>query len=262
MKIRRLFLPLAAFLLLPAAAWAYRPFVSTDAAVADVKELEIEIGYFNLERNKGNSTFIIPQAVLNYGVIHNLELVAEFAVEEPRHSSTRLVDFALSLKAVLKEGILQEKDGVSFAVEAGALLPSTNKEEKRFGFQGIGILSGRLAPLTAHVNFGGGVDRAHHNPFVVWGVIAELPVAPTFRLVGRSTARASAATPARVPVCSASFGRLHCEIYLSTLVSAEASPALRRHGPSRRGSPARFRSRPPKVNDRIGAGGKSRQRAI
>src|SRR5258706_4718538 len=184
MKIRRLFLPLAAFLLLPAAAWAYRPFVSTDAAVGDVKELEIEVGYFNLERNKGNSTFIIPQAVLNYGVIHNLELVAEFAVEEPRQSSTRLVDFALSLKAVLKEGILQEKDGVSFAVEAGALLPSTNKEEKRFGFQGIGVLSGRLAPLTAHVNFGGGVDRAHHNPFVVWGVIAELPVAPTFRLVG------------------------------------------------------------------------------
>src|SRR5439155_13962222 len=113
-------------------AWGYRPFVSTDAAVADVKEMEIEIGYFNLERDRGNNTFIIPKAVLNYGLIHNLELVGEFAVEEPRHGSARLADPALSLKAILKEGFLQEKSGVSFAVEAGPLLPSTTKEENRF----------------------------------------------------------------------------------------------------------------------------------
>ncbi len=30
----------------------YRPFVSADAAVADLKEIEIEIGYFNLERDR------------------------------------------------------------------------------------------------------------------------------------------------------------------------------------------------------------------
>ena len=34
----------AGFLLLPTCAWAYRPFVSTDAAVADPKEVEIELG--------------------------------------------------------------------------------------------------------------------------------------------------------------------------------------------------------------------------
>jgi len=27
-------------------AWGYRPFLATDAAVADPKELEIELGYF------------------------------------------------------------------------------------------------------------------------------------------------------------------------------------------------------------------------
>jgi hypothetical protein len=59
---------------------AYRPFVSTDAAVADVKEMEIELGYFNWARDRGKSTFIVPQTVLNYGLVKNLELVGEFSV--------------------------------------------------------------------------------------------------------------------------------------------------------------------------------------
>ena len=164
-------------------AWAYRPFVSTDAAVADVNEMEIELGYFNWEREKGNTTFIFPKAVLNYGVIHNFEIVGEFAVEEPGHGSVRLVDAALSIKAVVKEGVLQEKDGVSFAIEAGPLLPSTNKDEKGVGFEGIGILSGKLEPVTYHVNLGGGVDR-EHDPFAVLGLIVELPITPKLRLVG------------------------------------------------------------------------------
>jgi hypothetical protein len=107
------------------AAWGYRPFIATDAAVADPKEIEIELGYFNLERDTGKNTFIIPKVVLNYGLIRNLELVGKFAVEEPSHGSVHLADPALSLKVVLKEGVLQEKPGVSFAVEAGPLLPAT-----------------------------------------------------------------------------------------------------------------------------------------
>ena len=170
--------------LTPASAWAYRPFVSTDAAVADFKHMEIELGYFNWARDRGKNTFIVPKVVLNYGLVQNLELVGEFGVEGPPRGSVQLADPALSLKAVLKEGVLQEKSGVSFAVEAGPLLPSTNKEENRFGFEGIGILSGKLGPFTYHVNFGGGVDRARNNPFVIWGVIAELPLAPRLRLVG------------------------------------------------------------------------------
>jgi hypothetical protein len=88
------------------------------------------------------------------------------------------------LKAVLKEGVLQEKGGVSFAVEAGPLLPSTIKEESRFGFEGIGALSGKSGGVTYHVNLGGGLDRAENNPFVIWGVIAEVPVAAKVTLVG------------------------------------------------------------------------------
>ena len=50
-------------------AWGYRPFIATDAAVADPKELEIELGYFTWERDRGKNTFITPKVVLNYGVI-------------------------------------------------------------------------------------------------------------------------------------------------------------------------------------------------
>jgi len=152
--------------------------------VADPKEIEIELGYFNLERNRGKNTFIIPHIVLNYGLVRNLELVGEFGVEEPPHGTVRLQDTALSLKAVLKEGVLQEKPGVSFAVEAGPLLPSTGREEKKVGFEAVGIISAELSPVMLHLNLGGGVDRAQTNPFMFLGVIGELPIAPKLRLVG------------------------------------------------------------------------------
>ena len=165
-------------------AWGYRPFLATDAAVADPKELEIELGYFIWERDRGKNTFITPKVVLNYGLIRNLEAVAEFDVEEPSHGSVRLEDPALSLKAVLKEGVLQEKPGVSFAVEMGPLLPATARGEKKVGFEGTGIISGELSPVMLHLNLGGGIDRMDNNPFVIWGVIAELPIVPKFRMVG------------------------------------------------------------------------------
>ena len=172
-------------LLLPApSAWGYRPFVSTDAAVADPKEMEIELGYFNLEHAKGRNTFIVPKVVLNYGIVKDLEVVGEFEVAKPPDEDIQLVDPGLFLKGVLKEGVLQEREGIGFAVEVGPLLPSTTQGERRFGFEGIGILSGRLAPFTYHVNFGGGVDRAGSNPFVIWGLIVEFPVLPNFRFVG------------------------------------------------------------------------------
>jgi hypothetical protein len=164
--------------------WAYRPFVSTDAGVADFQEAEIELGYFNLERSQGQDTFIVPSTVLNYGVVHRLEAVVQFNIETPTNENARLVDSELSLKGVLKEGILQEKEGASVAIEAGLLLPSMVQGERRFGFEGVGILSQRLFPFILHINLGGGVDQANTNPFFIWGVIGELPATPKFRFVG------------------------------------------------------------------------------
>src|SRR5215467_12360667 len=90
----------AIVLSLPVPCFAYRPFVSTDAAVADVHEVEIELGYFNLERDKGRNNFIVPTIVLNYGFLPNIEAVGEFVVRENAHDRARVGDAALSLKAV------------------------------------------------------------------------------------------------------------------------------------------------------------------
>src|SRR5437870_13234632 len=166
---------------MPACAWAYRPFVSTDAAVADPREVEIELGYFNLERAGGKNTIATPSMVLNYGVAKNLELVGELRLQAS--PDVEITDPALSLKGVVKEGVLQDKPGLSIAVEAGLLLPSTLPREHGVGFEAIGIVSGKLAPVTVHVNGGGGLDRDGHA-FAIWGVIGELPLHSKLRLVG------------------------------------------------------------------------------
>src|SRR5262249_55192962 len=109
--------------LLASSAWGYRPFISTDAAVVERARMEIELGYLTLVRTQGEKTFMIPQVVLNYGLAPTLELVGELKGEEGPETGPQLIDPALSLKAVLREGILQEKAGASVAVEIGLLLP-------------------------------------------------------------------------------------------------------------------------------------------
>src|SRR2546427_13136317 len=77
----KVLLALCAVLLIPASAWAYRPFVATDAAVADPREVEIELGYFTLRRSRRGNTIATPSMVLNYGFAKRLELVGEFRLE-------------------------------------------------------------------------------------------------------------------------------------------------------------------------------------
>ncbi len=175
---------LLCWLIVPSSSWAYRPFISTDAAVADPQEVEIELGYFTLEREKGENSFVIPRVVLNYGLFRNWEAVAEFAVRRAPDADVNLIDPAVFLKSVLKEGVLQGKEGVGFAVEVGPLLPSTEKGERKFGFEGIGILTDKLGPFMFHLNGGVGVERSTGDVVGIWGVIAEVPVAKGLRLVG------------------------------------------------------------------------------
>jgi len=176
-------------LLLPASAWAYRPFVSTDAAVADPREVEIEAGYFTLEQSGHDHRIATPHLVVNYGFLKDWEAVAEFSVQTS--PDAEIVDPGLFLKAVLRQGVLQEKPGPSVAIELGPLLPSTVAGEHGVGFEGIGIVSARLSPFVFHVNGGGGIDRSDARPFGVWGVIGELAVHPKLRVVaevnGQST---------------------------------------------------------------------------
>src|SRR6266566_99895 len=172
----KILLPLLAVLLIPASALAYRPFVSTDAAVADPREVEIEFGYFNLERTRRENTITTPSVVLNYGFAKNWEAVGEFRIESSP-------DFEITDPGLFFKGVLKEREGVSVAIEAGPLLPSTLPHEHGVGFEAIGIVSGKVAPVTVHVNGGGGLDRDDRHAFAIWGVIGELPVHPKLRLV-------------------------------------------------------------------------------
>lgn len=169
----------------------YRPFVSTDAAVADPKEMELELGYLNLERADKENIFIVPHVVVNYGISQDWEVVGEFRVQKPPDAAAKLVSPGLFLKGVLREGVRQQQKGVSVAIEAGPLLPSAAPEQNRFGFEGIGILSGEWRRFTYHLNIGGGVDRQKTNPFVLWGLIGEFSLLPSLRLVGEVSGESS-----------------------------------------------------------------------
>ena len=169
-------------LLLALPAQAYRPFDSTDADVADAGELETELGYFTVAHFRGEDTYLIPKVVLNYGITDTLEIIGEFDVEKARGRSAEIVDAALLLKGMLRRGVLQDEQGLSVAFEAGLLVPSADGD--RSGFEGIGIVSGELAGVTYHLNFGGGIDTADTARFVVWGAILERPLNRGLRLVG------------------------------------------------------------------------------
>ncbi len=84
-------------LLSPAWAWAYRPFVSTDAAVAEPKECEIELGYFNLEHTRHENTITTPSLVLNYDFITSWEAVAEFTVEACARCASFVLSYGLDM---------------------------------------------------------------------------------------------------------------------------------------------------------------------
>ncbi len=161
---------------------AYRPFDSTDADVADPNELEVELGYFTVEHSGAEDTFVMPQLVLNYGLTSTLEVIGEFDVEKPSGKKAEIVDAAVLLKGLLREGALQDQQGISVAVEAGVLIPSTGND--RFGVEGIAIVSGSLSRFTYHLNFGGGLDKEAGQTFTILGAILEYPVRPNLRLVG------------------------------------------------------------------------------
>ena len=63
-------------------AWGSRPFVSTDAAVVDPKEVGIALGSCTLERTQGEHTFTMPSLVVHDGLLTTIALVGELRVQE------------------------------------------------------------------------------------------------------------------------------------------------------------------------------------
>src|SRR5262245_30997225 len=125
-------------------AAAYRPFVSTDAAVAEPGDVEVELGYVGFRQNHGRSTIIAPTVIGNLGLVRDLELVAETKATHQLDGAHRsqAEDTAVSVKWVVREGALQDRGtGPSLALELSLLVP-TATGERQPGGEVIGIASG------------------------------------------------------------------------------------------------------------------------
>jgi len=156
---------------------AYRPFDSTDADVAHAGEAEIELGPLHYLR-EGSSRFIqVPAVVANFGLPGERELVIEGRHEmplDPQADQPRsaLVDNGVSIKQVLRRGVLQDEAGPSVATEYGLLLPSTDGGGS--GVSLAGIVSQRWQAGTVHLN--GALARTReHEPAAFLGTIVEGP---------------------------------------------------------------------------------------
>jgi len=178
-------------------ALAYRPFDQTDADVAELHVIELEIGPLQLERS-GDRTSYVPTFIFNAGVLPGWEVVVDVngsgtiaGTREP--GEVFQLETGIAFKGVLRKGSLQEETGPSIAVEPELLLPAT-AGPSGFGFAGGVIVSERWPALTVHLNLVPGLSRAHNLAGTV-GFIAEGPAEWTVRPVGEVYVGAEHAVP-------------------------------------------------------------------
>lgn len=170
-------------------ALAYRPFDSTDADVASAGDFELELGPIGRLEEGSRRLNVAPAFVANFGLSHEHELVIEGRRErllDPQsgEDGTALVDTGVFIKQVLREGVLQDKPGLSVATEYGLLLPTWHGENGT-GFSVAGIVSQRSPMETLHVNAAVGVAR-NHQPSAFLGAILEGPYEWTVRPVAEA----------------------------------------------------------------------------
>jgi hypothetical protein len=185
----------------PVAASAYRPFDSTDAAVAAKGELEIELGPVGYLVQGQDKFLVAPSVIFNWGFADRWEAVFEGRhflqiggeIQEPR---SRVEDVALSLKGVLREGSLQEKTGLSVATELSALLPPIDGDHGT-GAEWAVIVSQRWPDLTVHLNGAVSWTRAH-EPGAFGGIIFEGHDAWTVRPVAELFVESERGSPTTV----------------------------------------------------------------
>jgi hypothetical protein len=144
-----------------APASAYRPFDGTDAAVADVGEVEIEFQPVGAMR-AGSTTKPISDGVLNFGFAERWELVLQGTAQAPLEGGGPLsVPDAAFLKCVVQPGVLQDKKGPSMAMEFGPLLPDVGGSG--VGFSWSGIVSQRWEWGTVHLNVETNLTQDQHG---------------------------------------------------------------------------------------------------
>ena len=174
-----------ALVLSSSAAWAYRPFDGTDAAVAEEGVFELEAGAGRTRIGDVDSV-ALPSMVFNYGLMRDTEIVLEGQVtratgataDTPRNS---LTDTQFSMKHVFVDGSLQGGAGASVATECAVLLPEVHGASGTGG-ECAAIVSDKWDALALHLNLGLGRTREHETARTV-SLIAEGPEKWTVRPV-------------------------------------------------------------------------------
>jgi hypothetical protein len=143
-------------------AAAYRPFDGTDAAVADLNEVEVELQPVGSIKTGSQSSLIAPGVVYNYGFAERWEVVVQSQMMTPvtPGGEASIVANGVFLKHVILPGVLQGQSGISIATEFGALLPGVNADPG-VGFSWAGIVSQRWDWGTAHFNVEANLTRDH-----------------------------------------------------------------------------------------------------
>jgi hypothetical protein len=151
-----------------AAGWAfpakaYRPFDGTDAAVADLGEVEIELQPGGLWHVGSQTSFAGPYAVYNYGFADRWEFVLQGEAQAPPEGAgPSSVPNGAFLKYVLQPGVLQDRPGPSVATEFGVQLPDINSPGG-VGASWAGIVSQRWEWGTVHLNVEGALTPDQHG---------------------------------------------------------------------------------------------------
>jgi hypothetical protein len=164
-------------------AEAYRPFDGTDAAVADLGDVEIELGPVEYLREGAEHMLFAPDLRVNYGFALDWEASLEGDVSHGLTAGipgTSVIESEALLKAVLREGSLQEKTGPSVATEFGVLLPGIN-DQHGTGAILTGIASQRWDWGTTHFNAQIELTRERHADYFLDTIIEgphDWPVRP------------------------------------------------------------------------------------
>jgi hypothetical protein len=167
-------------------AAAYRPFDGTDAAVADVGEVEIEFQPIGVIH--AGSAKALSDTIVNYGFAERWEVVLQGTAQTPPEGAGPIsVSNGAFLKYVLQPGVLQEKQGPSVATEFGALLPQFGGSGLGFGL--TGIVSQRWEWGTVHLNVATNLTPDQHGELFLDAIIEgphKWTVRPVFEIYSDS----------------------------------------------------------------------------
>lgn len=164
----------------PHAALAYRPFDSTDAAVADPGVIEIELGPVAYTDLRHASITEGPVVTVNAGLTDDWEAVIDAAraiTRSPGERDIETVEAALLLKRIVRDGVLQEQAGWSIATEFGVLLPTVNDDDD-YGATWALIGSRGMGRTMVHVNAALAQNRDGNTELVTGLIVEDAAIGP------------------------------------------------------------------------------------